>query len=105
MGWLRKSRKSEALSGGERDEIAPAFAYRVNWARVVLDWPNKKREAVLAELEQLLADANFEANPFQRRYRMRTLEGKAYAGESLQALRAVLHELGADPNIKEERDD
>ena len=52
----------------------------------------------------MLADDHFEANPFQRRYHLRTLDRKAYAGESLQALWAVLRDWGAKPNIEEEQD-
>ena len=104
MRWSRKSGRHGALPGRKRDEADPVFAYRVHWVQAVLDWPGKKRETVLAELEQLLADDHFEANPFQRRYHLRTLDRKAYAGESLQALWAVLRDWGAKPNIEEEQD-
>ncbi len=66
------------------------FSYTVYWTKQVRGWEATRRAAVRAALEAALAQAGFEPNPYQRRYRVAGLDDQAHAGLSLVALRKVL---------------
>lgn len=104
MRWFRKSRKKKAIPE-ERGVSDAGYAYRIHWAQAALSWPHARRLAVLAELEDLLSGEDFVANPYRRRYRMETLEGRAFAGESLRVLHAVIRELEAREASQEDQDE
>jgi hypothetical protein len=71
------------------------YSYRVYWTRQARDWDVARRRAVAAEVRTLTESDAFEANAFERRYRLDGLDG-AHAGASLLALIRVMEAFDAD---------
>jgi len=66
------------------------FSYTIYWTKQVRAWEAERRAVVRAALERALAQADFEANAYARRYAVPGLDEQAHAGASLLALRKVL---------------
>ena len=68
------------------------YSYRVFWAKQARGWHADRRTSVLEAARHLASASGFEANAFERRYRVEGLEGE-HAGASLLALIRVLEAL------------
>lgn len=77
----------------EPDEPSPYQAYTFYWTKEARTWTAERREAVSSELEVLLSEAGFEANPYERRYSLPDVDGSKHSGASLIALKRVLNAL------------
>lgn len=111
-GWRRRLRNasinlrrllrrpSAVLSAARPPQTPPApkppgpprvdFSYTVFWTKQVRAWDAQRRAAVGAALSQVVAQPDFEANAYARRYAVPGLDDQAHAGASLLALRKVL---------------
>lgn len=76
------------------------FSYTVFWTKHALTWTPDQRRAVLAATEAVIAQPDFEANAYARRFEVPGLnhvltnnQQTAHAGASLLALRHVLNSL------------
>lgn len=77
----------------EPDEPSPFQAYTFFWTKEARTWSAERREAVSTELEMLISDPEFEANPYERRYSVPAADGSKHSGASLIALNRVLGAL------------
>lgn len=68
------------------------YSYTVFWTKHARLWDATKREAVLQQLAEVIASANFDANFYQRTYTLAAVDG-AHSGASLLALQKVLDAL------------
>jgi hypothetical protein len=66
------------------------FSYTIFWTKQVRAWDAVRRAAVSAALGPVLAQPDFEANAYARRYAVPGLDDQAHSGLSLIALRKVL---------------
>jgi hypothetical protein len=66
------------------------FSYTIFWTKQVRGWDPARRDAVSAALDGVLAQPDFESNPYARRFVVPGLDEQAHAGASLLALRKVL---------------
>ena len=104
-GWLRRLRNASVnLRRLLRRRPAPPqpaaprppgpprvdFSYTIYWTKQVRAWDAGRRADVSAALEHVVAQPDFEANTYARRYTVPGLDGQAHAGLSLLALRKVL---------------
>jgi hypothetical protein len=69
------------------------FSYTVYWTKQARGWDEARRAAVRAALRNVMSQPGFEANTYQRRYRVEGLDDVAHAGASLMALKKVLNAL------------
>lgn len=67
------------------------YSYAVFWTKQVRGWDAARRAAMRAALLLVLAQPGFEANAYERRYRVPGLDEQAHAGASLVALKKVLN--------------
>ena len=74
------------------------FSYTIYWTKQARSWDAARRAAVQAALRPALAQPDFEANDYERRYRVSGLDEQAHAGASLLALDKVLRALTDPPN-------
>ena len=74
------------------------FSYTIYWTKQVRQWDAARRAAVAAALRPALAQPGFEANDYERRYRVSGLDDQAHAGASLLALDKVLRAFIDAPN-------
>lgn len=81
------------IGGEEPDEPAPFQAYTFYWTKEARAWSSEKRAAVSSELEVLISQAGFEANPYERRYSVPDVDRSKHSGASLIALKRVLNAL------------
>ena len=68
------------------------YSYTVFWTKNARLWDAAKRETVAQHLAELIASADFDANFYQRTYRLAGVEG-AHSGASWLALQKVLQAL------------
>ena len=68
------------------------YSYSVFWTKHARLWDVAKREAVMQQLAELIASADFDANFYQRTYTLVEVDG-AHSGASLLALQKVLRAL------------
>ncbi len=66
------------------------YSYTIYWTKQVRSWDAARRAALTAALSPVLAQPGFEANDYERRYRVSGLDDQAHAGASLLALNKVL---------------
>ena len=66
------------------------FSYTIYWTKTVRRWDEKQRAAMAEAVMAVMAQPGFEANDYERRYRVAGLDDVAHAGASLVALRKVL---------------
>jgi hypothetical protein len=66
------------------------FSYTIYWTKQVRRWDAGRRAAAQQALRQALAQPGFEANDYERRYRVPEIDDAAHAGASLTALAKVL---------------
>lgn len=71
----------------------PEYSYVIYWTKTARNWDPSRRAQVLLAAERLIGKPDFEANPFERRYREPEIDASAHSGESLLALRKVLRAL------------
>lgn len=93
-------RPSAVLSAARPPQAPPApkppgpprvdFSYTIFWTKQVRAWDLARRAAVHAALGPILAQPDFEANAYARRYTVPGLDDTAHAGASLVALHKVL---------------
>lgn len=88
-GPLPRPRRVVRRPGPPRVE----FSYTIFWTKQARQWEAARRQTVGAALDQVLAQPGFEANDYERRYRVPGLDDQAHAGASLLALRKVLQAL------------
>lgn len=74
------------------------FSYTIYWTKQARSWDAARRAAVAAALPAVLAQPSFEANDYERRYRVSGLDDQAHAGASLLALDKVLRAFLDAPN-------
>ena len=70
------------------------YSYRVFWTKQARDWDAHKRRVIREQLDGLMSDAGFEANAFERHYRVEGIDAE-HSGASLLALNQVLEALDA----------
>lgn len=87
----RLFRPSESLPMPDRID----YSYRVFWMKQARGWNTDRRHAVTAAARTLTEVDGFEANAFERRYRLDGVEGE-HSGASLLALIQVMEALDAD---------
>ena len=68
------------------------YSYTVFWMKHARLWDAVKREAVMQQLAELIASADFDANFYQRTYTLTEVDG-AHSGASVLALQKVLEAL------------
>jgi hypothetical protein len=66
------------------------FSYTIYWTKTVRRWDEKRRADMAQAVMAVMAQPGFEANDYERRYRVAGLDDVAHAGASLVALRKVL---------------
>ena len=66
------------------------YSYTIYWTKQVRSWDAARRATLAAALPPVLAQPGFEANDYERRYRVSGLDDQAHAGASLLALDKVL---------------
>ena len=88
-GPLPRPKPRRAPPGAPRVE----FSYTIFWTKQARQWEAARRQAVAAALEAVLAQPGFEANDYQRRYRVAGLDDQGHAGASLLALKKVLEAM------------
>ncbi len=66
------------------------FSYTIYWTKTARRWDEKQRAAMAEAVMAVMAQPGFEANDYERRYRVAGLDDLAHAGASLVALRKVL---------------
>lgn len=66
------------------------WAHTIFWTKQVRQWPAVRRATVQTALRATLAQPDFSANAYQRRYTVAGLDDSAHAGASLLALEKVL---------------
>ena len=72
------------------------FSYTIYWTKTVRRWDEKKRAAMAEAVLAVMSQPGFEANDYERRYRVAGLDDLAHAGASLVALRKVLAALESE---------
>jgi hypothetical protein len=72
------------------------FSYTVYWTKQVRGWDRARRAEMTAALLSVIARPDFEANAYERRYRVPGLDDQAHAGASLIALKKVLDAFAED---------
>jgi hypothetical protein len=78
-----------------RDETRRVdYSYRVFWMKQARDWDADTCRKMSERLDALMSDTGFEANAFERRYRVEGVDGE-HSGASLRALDQVLEALDA----------
>ena len=94
---LRRKLRGQPQSGRPARPAAPApnpprvdFSYTVYWTKTVRRWDAARRTAMAEAVMAVMAQPGFEANDYERRYRVADLDELAHAGASLVALRKVL---------------
>jgi len=97
MTSFRESlRRLFGRSDGQPDEADSTqridYSYRVYWTKQTREWDAARRRAVAAEVRAMMESDTFEANAFERRYRLDGLDD-AHSGVSLLALAQVLEAL------------
>lgn len=70
------------------------FSYRVFWLKHARVWSDESRRAISQRLRALIISDDFQANVFERRYRIEGIDGE-HSGASLLALIDVLEALHA----------
>jgi hypothetical protein len=100
--WLLRGRRPGGpLPQPKRKRTRPGpprveFSYTIFWTKQARQWDATRRRAVAAALEAVLGQPGFEANDYQRRYRVEGLDEQGHAGASLLALKKVLEAMGHD---------
>jgi hypothetical protein len=94
---LRRKLRGQAQSGRPERAAAKApnpprvdFSYTIYWTKLVRRWDVERRTEMAEAVAAVIAQPGFEANDFERRYRVAGLDDLAHAGASLAALRKVL---------------
>lgn len=72
----------------------PDYSYTIYWMKVARSWEGEFRRKAMQELELLFGQPDFEANEFERRFRLTTVDASRHSGASLLALHKVLQALG-----------
>ena len=72
------------------------FSYTIYWTKTARRWDEKQRAAMAEAVMAVMAQPGFEANDYERRYRVAGLDDLAHAGASLVALRKVLAALESE---------
>ena len=72
------------------------FSYTIYWTKTARRWDEKQRAAMAVAVMAVMAQPGFEANDYERRYRVAGLDDLAHAGASLVALRKVLAALESE---------
>lgn len=72
----------------------PDYSYTIFWMKEARSWEGEFRRKAMQELELLLKQSDFEANQFERRYRLPAVDHSRHSGASLLALHKVLRALG-----------
>jgi hypothetical protein len=68
----------------------PGYSYTIYWTKMVREWDGAKRRGALAAVEDLISQASFVPNAFERRYHDGRIDEMMHSGESLLALHKVL---------------
>ncbi len=71
----------------------PDYSYRVYWTKMARSWSPERRRAVREAVRARVEGDEFEANAFERRYRVEALGDGVHAGASLLALLEVIDAL------------
>ena len=66
------------------------FSYTIYWTKQARGWDAARRAAITEALLLVLAQPDFEANAYARRFSVPGLDTQAHAGASLLALKKVL---------------
>lgn len=92
MTSIRESIRRLLGRAEEKGEDAPRprYSYRIYWTKMVREWSAERRHVISNKLAQVLAQEDFDANLFERRYQVAGLDESKHAGASLLALREVL---------------
>jgi len=72
------------------------FSYTIYWTKTARRWDEKQRAAMAEAVMAVMAQPGFEANDYERRYRVAGLDDLAHAGASLVALRKVVAALESE---------
>jgi hypothetical protein len=72
------------------------FSYTIYWTKTARGWDEQRRSAMAEAVLAIMAQPGFEANDYERRYRVPGLDDLAHAGASLVALRKVLAALESE---------
>ena len=72
------------------------YSYTIYWTKTARGWDEKRRAAMAEAVMAAMAQPGFEANDYERRYRVAGLDDLAHAGASLVALRKVLAALESE---------
>jgi hypothetical protein len=97
--WLLRGRRPGGPLPRPKRRVRPPgrprveFSYAVFWIKQARQWDAARRQAISAALRDVLSQPGFEANDYQRRYRVPGLDDQAHAGASLVALGQVLAAL------------
>ena len=88
--------QSQAAEAKREERVAARepidYSYTVYWTKTARLWHVDQRAAIAGNLAVLLGSPGFQANPFDRKYILQSLEG-AHSGASLIALQKVLQAL------------
>ena len=81
-------RPAEPLTGPKID-----FAYSIFWTKIARAWDDPRRRLMAERVSAMVNSPGFEANAFERNYRVEGLDDLAHSGASLLALQKVLEAL------------
>lgn len=92
--WLQRLiGRAEKGSADRHDRVD--YSYRVFWMKQARGWDADRRRTVYAAARALVEREDFEANLFERRYRVEGVAGE-HSGASWLALNRVMEALDAD---------
>ena len=109
---LRRKLRGQPQSGRPAARTLPPapnpprvdFSYTIYWTKTARRWDAARRAAMAAAVTAVMAQPGFEANDYERRYRVAGLDDLAHAGASLVALRKVLAALETEASQAESED-
>jgi hypothetical protein len=86
----------------------PEYSYTIYWTKTVRDWEDVRRESALEAVDLLINQPEFTPTAFERQYHDSAIDESSHSGESILALRKVLHAFehlaasGSDPSVSDE---
>ncbi len=90
---LRRILRGEEAAPEQAEAPKPDFSYRIYWMKTAREWPRERLDEVERALRRTVERDDFEANAYERRYRIDGLDDEAHAGASLMALLQVIEAL------------